>query len=190
MKFCSNCGQNVHQDIPQGDNRLRYVCASCSSIHYENPRIIAGCIPIFNDQVLLCKRAIEPRYGYWTLPAGFMENGESTEHAAKRETLEETRAHVNIIKLYTLTSILHVNQVQMIYLAELPEPNFGISNESLEVELFHEQDIPWEELAFPTIFNALEFFFEDRKQGQFPFRHLSLYRNADNQLKSDILLQQ
>ena len=151
MNFCSHCGERVSLRVPEGDNRPRHVCESCGRIHYQNPRIIAGCLPVYGDQVLLCRRAIEPRYGYWTLPAGFMENGESTEQAALRETLEEAQARVQLKQLYTLTSIIHVNQVQLIYLAELERPEFGISNETLESRLFSEDEIPWDQLAFTTI---------------------------------------
>ncbi|KAA0876492.1 NUDIX hydrolase [Nitrincola tapanii] len=186
MKYCSQCGQAVTQKIPAGDNRHRYVCDHCHTIHYENPRIIAGCLPVYQNQVLLCRRAIEPRYGLWTLPAGFMENGESTEQAALRETLEEANAEVVIRKLYTLTSILHVDQVQMIYLADLPEPIFSASEESLEVRLFSEEEIPWQELAFPTIGNALRFYFADRKTGDFPLRHLHLDRGADGTVNCEL----
>ncbi|WP_036544380.1 NUDIX hydrolase [Nitrincola lacisaponensis] len=182
MKYCSNCGAVVEQKIPAGDNRHRYVCGHCHTVHYENPCIIAGCLPVYQDQVLLCKRAIEPRYGLWTLPAGFMENGESTEQAALRETLEEANAVVKIRSLYTLTSILHVDQVQMIYLADLPTPEFSISEESLEVRLFTEADIPWDQLAFPTIRNALQFYFSDRKTGHFPLRHLALSQGPQGEL--------
>ncbi|WP_370298238.1 NUDIX hydrolase [Pontibacterium sp.] len=174
MNFCSHCGNSVHVAIPEGDNRPRHICDSCGTIHYQNPRIIAGCLPVYEDKVLLCRRAIEPRLGFWTLPAGFMENGESTEEAALRETYEEAVAEVEIQSLYTVTSILHVNQVQMFYLAHMPKPEFDISSESLEVALFAENEIPWDELAFQTIRNALRFYFADRKRGEFPLRHVSL----------------
>lgn len=174
MNFCSHCGNSVHVAIPEGDNRPRHICDSCGTIHYQNPRIIAGCLPVYEDKVLLCRRAIEPRLGFWTLPAGFMENGESTEEAALRETYEEAVAEVEIQSLYTVTSILHVNQVQMFYLAHMPKPEFDISSESLEVALFAENEIPWDELAFQTIRNALRFYFDDRKRGEFPLRHVSL----------------
>lgn len=178
MNFCSQCGERVEQRIPAGDNRERYVCTACGTIHYQNPLIIAGCLPIYNDRVLLCRRAIEPRLGYWTLPAGFMENGESTEAAALRETLEEACAEVEIQSLYTLTSIVHVNQVQMIYLARLPVPKFAPSEESLEVRLFAEDEIPWDELAFETIRQILRLYFQDRRQGQFPLRHIEIDTRA------------
>ena len=174
MNFCSHCGNSVHVAIPEGDNRPRHICDSCGTIHYQNPRIIAGCLPVYEDKVLLCRRAIEPRLGFWTLPAGFMENGESTEEAALRETYEEAVAEVEIQSLYTVTSILHVNQVQMFYLAHMPKAEFDISSESLEVALFAEDEIPWDELAFQTIRNALRFYFDDRKRGEYPLRHVSL----------------
>lgn len=174
MNFCSHCGNSLHIAIPEGDNRPRHICDNCDTIHYQNPRIIAGCLPVYEDKVLLCRRAIEPRLGYWTLPGGFMENGESTEQAALRETYEEAFATVEIESLYTVTSILHVNQVQMFYLARMHAPEYAISSESLEVELFSEDEIPWDELAFQTIRNALELYFADRQVGQFPLRHVSL----------------
>ncbi|MFC6670131.1 NUDIX hydrolase [Marinobacterium aestuariivivens] len=174
MKYCSQCGNTVSQTIPPGDNRPRHVCDGCGTIHYSNPNIIAGCLPVYGDRVLLCRRAIEPRLGFWTLPAGFMENGESTEQAAARETLEEARAQVRIGDLYTVTSIIHLNQVQMLYLAELDQPEFGPGDESLEVALFSEEQIPWDDLAFQTIRNALRFFFEDRRNDHFPLRHIEL----------------
>jgi len=175
MKFCSECGHPVSIEVPAGDNRPRHVCHSCETIHYSNPKIIAGCLPVYRDEyILLCKRAIEPRYGYWTLPAGFMENRESTEQAALRETFEEANATVSIKQLYTLTSIVHVSQVQMLYLAELESPDYAISEESLAVELFHINEIPWEELAFQTIHNALQFYIEDRKSGKFPLHTVLL----------------
>ncbi|MBV1788972.1 NUDIX hydrolase [Marinobacterium sp. D7] len=178
MKFCNQCGADVEQRVPEGDNRPRHVCTSCGTIHYQNPRIIAGCLPVHDDKVLLCRRAIEPRLGYWTLPAGFMENGESTEDAARRETLEEACAEVEIQSLYTLTSIVHVNQVQLIYLAEMPAPHFGPSEESLEVRLFDEAEIPWDSLAFETIRQVLRLYFADRKQQSYPLRHIEIDNNA------------
>jgi len=177
MNYCSQCGSAVEQIIPNGDSRLRFVCSRCHHIHYENPRIVAGCIPVYQDQVLLCRRAIEPRYGLWTLPAGFMENGESVEEAAARETREEACAHVRNLQLYTLTSIVHINQVQMLYLAQLEQPEFAVGEETLEVALFREDQIPWDQLAFETIHNALAYYFEDRKSGSYPLRHIRIDRN-------------
>ncbi|GAA0791205.1 NUDIX hydrolase [Marinobacterium sediminicola] len=182
MKYCSCCGSPVSLKIPAGDNRERHVCDHCGQIHYQNPRIISGCLPVHGDKVLLCRRAIEPRYGYWTLPAGYMENGETTEEAALRETREEARAEVVLRQLYTLTSIIHVNQVQLIYLADLPEPRFGSSEETLETRLFSEEEIPWDRLAFTTIRNALRFYFADRagKEPEFPLRHIALSPEQDD----------
>jgi ADP-ribose pyrophosphatase YjhB (NUDIX family) len=174
MNFCSHCGGAIKARIPEGDNRLRYVCDQCGLIHYQNPHIIAGCLAIHNEQVLLCRRAIEPRYGLWTLPAGFMENGETTQEAAARETQEEALAEVDIDALYTLTSIPQLNQVQLIYRASLSEPKFGSGEESLEVALFKEEEIPWDNLAFSTIRNALSFYFKDRQAGEFPLRHVTI----------------
>jgi ADP-ribose pyrophosphatase YjhB (NUDIX family) len=173
MKYCSHCGHEVALSIPQGDNRPRHTCNGCETIHYQNPKIVAGCLPIYQgNQVLLCKRAIEPRYGYWTLPAGYMENQESVEAAACRETLEEANAQVKLQGLYTLTSIVHANQVQMLFLADLPAPEYSASEESLEVKLFYFDEIPWEELAFETIRNALRLYIEDSKTGHFPMRSI------------------
>lgn len=170
MKFCSQCGQAVKLEIPAGDNRERHVCSHCDTIHYQNPRIITGTLPILGNQVLLCRRAIEPRYGLWTLPAGFMENGETTEQGASRETWEEARAKVRIKGLYTLFNLPQINQVYFFYRAELTRPEFGAGPESLEVALFHEDEIPWDELAFPVVERTLKHYFSDRKNGLFPVR--------------------
>jgi ADP-ribose pyrophosphatase YjhB (NUDIX family) len=174
MKFCSQCGQPISHKIPDGDNRPRFVCDHCDLIHYQNPRVIAGCLPVFGERVLLCKRAIEPRMGYWTLPAGFLENGETTSDGALRETREEANANARIIELYTLFSLPHISQVYMFFRAELLDLNFSAGEESLEVELFSEQDIPWDNLAFPAINKTLKHFFEDQKQGAYPVRYADL----------------
>lgn len=170
MNYCSHCGSKVSLKIPEGDNRLRSVCDSCGMIHYQNPLMVAGCLPVHNNQVLLCKRAIEPRKGYWTLPGGFMELGETLEQAAARETQEEAGAQVKVKELYTLFNILHVGQVSVFFLADLPSPEYSAGDESEEVELFSEEDIPWDDLAFPTITKTLKYFFEDRKSGCFTQR--------------------
>lgn len=178
MNYCSECASPVELRIPDGDHLPRHVCTACELIHYSNPRIIAGCLPVYEDKVLLCKRDIEPRLGYWTLPAGFLENGETTEQGAMRETMEEAQARVEILSLYTLTSIVHVNQVQMFYLARLLKPEFGPTSESSEVRLFTEDEIPWDQLAFPTVVNALQRFFADRREsGRYPFYRISLNRH-------------
>lgn len=166
MKFCSECGHPVALAIPEGDNRPRHVCTQCGTIHYQNPKMVIGTIPVWEHegqlQVLLCRRAIEPRYGYWTLPAGFMENGETTSEAAARETDEEAGANIELGNLFALLNVAHVHQVHMFYLASLRNLEFNPGEESLEVQMFSERDIPWDELAFPTIRKTLELFFADR----------------------------
>lgn len=168
MKFCSNCGQAVDHIIPEGDNRPRHVCPACGTIHYQNPRIIAGTIPVWGEQVLLCRRAIEPRKGYWTLPAGFMENAETTTEAAIRETWEEAQAEVTIDGLYTMINLPHIDQVHMFFRANMTSAAHAAGEESLEVRLFEETDIPWSDLAFPTVKQTLELFFADRQRQEFP----------------------
>jgi ADP-ribose pyrophosphatase YjhB (NUDIX family) len=166
MKFCSECAHPVALAIPEGDNRPRYVCSHCDAIHYQNPKLVVGSIPVWEQdgqlKVLLCKRAIEPRYGYWTLPAGFMENAETTAEAAIRETEEEAGANIEIGELFTLLNVAHVHQVHLFYLARLVDLDFAPGVESLDVALFAEHEIPWDDLAFPTIRTTLELFFADR----------------------------
>ena len=168
MKFCSECAHPVTVAIPEGDNRPRFVCTHCGTIHYQNPKMVIGSIPVWEQdgelKVLLCKRAIEPRYGYWTLPAGFMENGETTSAAAARETEEEAGANIELGNLFTLLNVVHVHQVHMFYLARLVDLDFAPGIESLDVQLFGEAEIPWADLAFPTIRTTLELFFADRAQ--------------------------
>jgi ADP-ribose pyrophosphatase YjhB (NUDIX family) len=177
MNFCSHCGSSqLDLRVPEGDTLPRLVCASCDTIHYQNPKIIVGCLPEWNGQVLLCKRAIEPRYGLWTLPAGFLENGETVVAGAMRETLEEANARVEVGNLYTVISLPQINQVYMMFRARLLDLDFGPGTESLEVALFDEADIPWESLAFRTITRTLRNFFLDRKLGEFPARVSGLAR--------------
>jgi len=145
----------------------RYVCPSCGTIHYQNPKVVVGCIPQWEDRILLCKRAIEPRLGQWTLPAGFMENEETTIEGALRETMEEAGARVEIIDLHTMFNLPHVNQVYVMFRANLLDLNFGPGPESLEVSLYEEKDIPWKEIAFPVIEQTLRLFLEDRRRGRF-----------------------
>ena len=170
MKFCNQCGQSVSQRIPEGDNLPRYVCDQCQTIHYQNPNIVAGSIPVIGDKILLCKRAIEPRYGLWTLPAGYMENNETVEQAAIRESQEEANANIELEQLYTVFSLPHANQVYMMYRARLLDEDFSPGIESLEVRLFDENEIPWDKLAFSTIYYTLKYFFEDRARGDFLLR--------------------
>ena len=154
----------------------RFVCGDCGTIHYQNPKIVVGCLPEFEQRVLLCKRAIEPRHGLWTLPAGFLENGESIFAGALRETLEEANARVEIGDLYTMISLPQISQIYVMFRARLLDLDFGPGPESLEVRLFEEHEIPWEELAFRTIGRTLRNFFLDRKLGAFPTRVSTLVR--------------
>lgn len=168
MNFCSECGKTVVNRIPEGDNLPRFICEHCDIIHYQNPKLVVGCLPVWNEQVLLCKRAIEPSYGLWTLPAGFMENQESLEEAALRESREEANANLEIENIYSVISLPHINQIYVLYRAKLLDLDFYAGSESLEVQLFNEEDIPWEQLAFKTIERTLKSYFEDRKLNDFP----------------------
>ncbi len=167
MRFCSHCGHSITIRIPEGDNRERACCTGCGAIHYVNPRPVVGTIPVWGDRVLLCKRAIEPRYGKWTLPAGFMEVGETTGDGAMRETLEEAGARVDLGPLFTMIDVPHVQQVHIFYLADLLDTAFEAGAESLDVRLFSEHEIPWDEIAFRTVAATLRHFFADRKRGEF-----------------------
>ncbi len=176
MKFCSNCGKPVEQRIPVGDDRLRHVCDNCDIIHYVNPRVIVGCLVEHEGKVLLCKRAIEPRANYWTLPAGFMENGETTLQGAARETWEEARAAVYDQQLYRLFDVPGINQVYMFYRAQLTDGVYGVGPESTEVALFDEADIPWREIAFPVVYHTLREYFHDRVEQEWPVRTSAIQR--------------
>ncbi len=168
MNYCSSCGNTVVYKVPAGDNRKRYYCEHCDTIHYENPRIVTGCLPIWNDRVLLCKRAIAPRAGYWTLPAGFLENGETAQAGAVRETREEACAEVTVGDLYTVFSLPHISQIYLFFRAELRDGKYAAGEETLEAALFDEANIPWDELAFPVVQQTLQHYFEDRPTNQFP----------------------
>ncbi len=170
MNYCSTCGHPVEQRIPAGDNRHRFVCPNCKTIHYQNPRIVAGTVPVWENRILLCRRAIEPRHGYWTLPAGFMENSETTIEAAVRETLEEALAEVTIEGLYTIIHVPHIDQVHMFYRASITNGHFGAGEESLESALFTIDEIPWDELSFPTVRRTLEHFVADIQSDAYPIR--------------------
>jgi ADP-ribose pyrophosphatase YjhB (NUDIX family) len=179
MNFCSNCGAaTLELRIPDGDTLRRRVCATCGTIHYENPKIVTGCLPVWDERVLLCKRAIEPRYGLWTLPAGFLENGETLGSGAARETLEEADARVELGELYTVISLPQINQVYMMFRSRLTDVDFGPGTESLQVRLFDESEIPWEQLAFRTIARTLRNFFLDRRLGRFSLHVSSIERRA------------
>ena len=167
MKFCSSCGHEVVFEVPAGDNRPRHCCPQCSTIHYSNPRMVIGTVTTWEDRILLCKRAIEPRYGFWTLPAGFMENGETTGEGAARETLEEAGARIELGPAFSLIDVPHVDQVHMFYRARLLHLDFEPGPESLEARLFTEAEIPWNDIAFRTVSQTLKWFLEDRRAGTF-----------------------
>jgi ADP-ribose pyrophosphatase YjhB (NUDIX family) len=169
MKFCSNCGAPVTLRVPPNDTLPRHVCDSCHAVHYQNPRMVVGCIAEWEERILLCRRAIEPRYGMWTVPAGFMENGETTYQGAARETLEEANARIEIGPLYALYNIPHINQVYILFRARLLDLGFHAGAETLEVRLFTEHEVPWDHLAFATVRNTLTHYFSDRRQGDFRF---------------------
>lgn len=174
MKYCSACGEPVVYRVPPGDSRERYMCEHCTTVHYQNPRVVTGCLVTWDDQVLLCKRAIAPRRGFWTLPAGFLENGETAEDGALRETWEEARAKVELDDLYTLFSLPHISQIYMFYRARLTTPEFAAGEETTDIGLYREDDIPWDELAFPVVRETLQHYFHDRGHGRFPVRTRSL----------------
>ncbi len=170
MKFCSGCGQPVTRKVPPGDDRERFVCEYCSTVHYQNPHVITGCLAVHDGRVLLCRRAIAPRHGQWTLPAGYLENGETATEGALRETWEEACARVEIEGLYTLFNLPHISQIYMFFRGHLAGPDFAAGPESLEVDLFDEDTIPWDELAFPVVRDTLRHYFADRRNDHFPVR--------------------
>jgi ADP-ribose pyrophosphatase YjhB (NUDIX family) len=174
MKFCSGCGHELARRVPENDDRERLVCDRCAVIHYQNPRMVVGCLPVWEERVLLCRRAIAPRHGYWTLPAGFLENSESTLEGALRETWEEARARVTGESLYTIFDLPHISQVYIFYRARLSAPEYAAGPESSAVELFAEHEIPWDRLAFPVINVTLERFFADRRRGVYPVHNTTL----------------
>jgi len=185
MKFCSECAHPVALLIPPDDNRPRFVCNHCGTIHYQNPKMVLGSIPVWQQdgetRVLLCRRAIEPRYGYWTLPAGFMENDETTAEAAVRETVEEAGAHIELHGLFSLLNVPRVHQVHMFYRATLLDLDYAAGVESLEVRMFTEAQIPWDEIAFPTVGHTLKCFFADLRRireegGEFALHTLDIVR--------------
>jgi ADP-ribose pyrophosphatase YjhB (NUDIX family) len=169
INYCSACGAPVSVRVPTGDHLPRHICDACGAIHYRNPRLVVGALPVWNDRVLLCRRAIEPRLGKWTLPAGFMENGESVGDAAVRETLEEANARVELDQMFTLISVPHISQVHVVFRARLLDLDFAAGQETLELDLFAEDRIPWDEIAFRTIAMTLRHYFADRRAGAYAF---------------------
>lgn len=174
MNYCNECGARVELRVPAGDTLPRHVCAHCATIHYLNPKLVIGCVAEWRGDVLLCRRAIEPRYGLWTLPAGFMENGESTTQAALRETLEEACARIEIDELFALVNVPYINQVHLFYRGRLLDTDFAAGTESLETALFSEAAIPWHDLAFRSVALCLEAYFDDRRAGRFRFHENDL----------------
>lgn len=168
-KHCKACGAEVTYRIPADDNRERATCSACQAIHYENPLNVVGTLPTWHDQVLLCRRNIEPRRGLWTLPAGFMELGETTAEGALRETDEEAGARIELQGLFTLLNVVKVGQVHFFYRARLLDTDFAPGPETVEARLFTEAELPWEELAFHTVQETLRRYFDDRRRGQFGF---------------------
>jgi ADP-ribose pyrophosphatase YjhB (NUDIX family) len=167
IKHCKACGGEAPYSIPPDDNRERAICKVCGTIHYENPLNVVGTVPAWNDKVLLCRRNIEPRHGFWTLPAGFMELGETTAEGALRETVEEAGARVDLQGLFTVLNVVRVGQVHLFYRATLRDTDFAPGPETIEAQLFREDEIPWDELAFRTVRETLLRYFEDRTRGQF-----------------------
>lgn len=183
MKYCCECGAAVSLRVPDGDNLPRFICNQCATIHYQNPKIVAGCLLEWQDQVLLCRRAIEPRIGHWTLPAGFMENRETTAAAAAREAYEEAEARCQDLQLYAVFNLPHISQVYMIFRGILQEGRSRPGPESQAVGLFDESDIPWADLAFPVVRECLELYFDDRRRGHYPVRMGDIFRDADQRLQ-------
>lgn len=162
MNYCSNCGfANLETKVPNGDVRVRTQCLDCNTVHYQNPKIVAGCLIIEDNKVLLCKRDIEPRKGYWNLPAGFMENKETLQEAAKREVREEVNASVKLLGLHSIYNIMHVNQVYFIFLAKMQEVDFSAGDETADVKLFSIDEIPWDNLAFESNRFVLEHYIQN-----------------------------
>lgn len=167
IKHCRACGGTTQYRIPVDDNRERAVCSVCGEIHYENPLNVVGTVPIWGEQVLLCRRNIEPRYGFWTLPAGFMELGETTAEGALRETVEEAGARTELEGLFSVLNVVRVGQLHLYYRARLLDTDFAPGPETIETQLFVEEQIPWDELAFRTVRETLRCYFADRRSGRF-----------------------
>ncbi len=168
-RHCRSCGGATEYRIPADDNRSRAVCSVCATVHYENPLNVVGTVPVWGDQVLLCRRNIEPRHGFWTLPAGFMEMGETLAQGAIRETIEEAGANFELKSLFSLLNVVRAGQVHVFYIAALSDTVFTPGPETIEAQLFHEHEIPWDDLAFRTVHETLKHYFDDRRKGQFGF---------------------
>jgi ADP-ribose pyrophosphatase YjhB (NUDIX family) len=165
MKYCSECAAVVEFKVPEGDQLPRFVCPACGTIHYQNPKLVVGCVPVHEGRILLCRRAIQPRLGFWTVPAGFMENGETLQQAAARESKEEALADVEIGSLLSIVHVIHAHQVHVFFRAQLRSPAIGAGVESLEVMMVEPEAIPWPEIAFPSTTFTLQRYFADLAQG-------------------------
>ena len=189
MKYCHHCAAELIHKIPEGDDKLRHCCDACDTIFYQNPNNVVGTLPYYGNKVLLCKRAIEPRLGKWTLPAGFMENGESSLEGAIRETREEAGATISVREdsLYTLFNLPKINQVYLFFRAELEDLNFAAGVESLEVAMFAEEDIPWDELAFPVVHSTLKYYFADRQEQKFPVRMFDVHYSPERKITTTLI---
>lgn len=174
QKFCSQCGHSLTRKTPPDDNRVRDLCEHCGAVHYQNPRNVVGVVPVWGDQILLCRRAIEPRHGKWTLPAGFMELGETTEQGAERENQEESGARIRTLSLLTVIDVPSVNQVHLYYLAEVLSDHLAPGPETIEAQFFDLADIPWGELAFRTVATTLEHYIRDRERGMYETHHYAI----------------
>ena len=182
MKFCSSCGSAVELKIPESDNRPRFICVSCEEVHYQNPKVVTGCIPEWQDKILICKRAIEPRKNLWTLPAGFMENGETVQEGAARESLEEANAVMQDMRLFSVYSIPHISQVYVFYVGTVKEGEASPGAESFETEFVAEEEIPWDDLAFPVVRETLKLYYEDKRQGKFLTHYGDILKQSDGSI--------
>ena len=180
MSFCTACGHLTQDKVPLGDHQIRQVCVNCDTIHYVNPKVICGALAIWQDKVLLCRRAIEPRYGLWTLPAGYMELFETMEQGSARETREEAVAEVDIEHLYCMYNIPRIGQIYVLFKAQLIDGKFGAGEETIESNLFAEHEIPWEQLAFPSVERTLRHYFADKKQQDYPLHLETLGSRLDH----------
>jgi len=189
MKYCHHCAAPLVQRVPQGDDKLRHCCDACDTVFYQNPKNVVGTLPVQGNRVLLCKRAIAPRLGKWTLPAGFMENGESSLDGAIRETFEETGARIRVLNdsLYTLFNLPAINQVYMFFRAEIVDMDASPGFETEEIALFTEAEIPWQEIAFPVVRSTLEHFFRDLPNQRFPVRMFDVHHGEDRRITTNVI---
>ncbi len=173
LRFCNACGGGLEDRVPEGDDRVRKICTACGRVHYRNPLVVVGCIVERGDEILLCRRAIEPARGLWTLPAGFLELGEGTLAGARRETLEEAGADVDVVAPLAFLDLPHIGQSYALFRARLRAPEIHAGVESLEVKFVHADAIPWDELAFPAVHFALDLWRDDRRRAA-PFVHTAV----------------